>query len=148
MFDAVSQQIAHELGDLLDRLVGIIGQDEAVDVLQTRIEARGRLLAGQLLGEDEKLDGQTVIDLANALFPAGEPPVGWWRTPLGRAVATSVGHPSAEAVPHSVAGAMLGITRQGVGDLVARHKLDRHPDGGVAVASIRARLRDAGATAS
>jgi hypothetical protein len=35
---------------------------------------------------------------------------------------------------------MLGITRQGVHDLLNRGKLTRHADGGVTVASIRARL--------
>jgi len=38
-----------------------------------------------------------------------------------------------------VAGAMLGVTRQGVHDLVTRGKLARHPDGGVTVDSVRAR---------
>jgi hypothetical protein len=38
-----------------------------------------------------------------------------------------------------VAGAMLGVTRQGVHDLVSRGKLDRHPDGGVTTDSVRAR---------
>jgi hypothetical protein len=35
---------------------------------------------------------------------------------------------------------MLGMTRQGVHDLVTRGKLARHPDGGVTVDSVRARL--------
>jgi hypothetical protein len=35
---------------------------------------------------------------------------------------------------------MLGITRQGVHDLVTRGKLARHPDGGVKPESVRARL--------
>jgi hypothetical protein len=35
---------------------------------------------------------------------------------------------------------MLGMTRQGVHDLVSRGKLDRHPDGGVTTDSVRARL--------
>jgi hypothetical protein len=53
------------------------------------------------------------------------------------------GHPSAQAVSYSVAGAMLGVTRQGVHDLVTRGKLARHPDGGVTVDSVRARLHRA-----
>ncbi|MGW1678342.1 hypothetical protein [Saccharopolyspora sp. NPDC002376] len=44
------------------------------------------------------------------------------------------------SVSFSTAGAILGITRQGVHDLVSRGKLDRHPDGGVRTTSIRARL--------
>jgi hypothetical protein len=51
-----------------------------------------------------------------------------------------VGHPGADAVSYATAGAMLGITRQGVHDLVQRGKLLRHPDGGVVPASVRARF--------
>jgi DNA-binding GntR family transcriptional regulator len=39
---------------------------------------------------------------------------------------------------------MLGITRQGVHDLVNRGKLQRDPGGGVLVSSIRDRLRGMG----
>ena len=39
------------------------------------------------------------------------------------------------------AGAMLGISRQGVHDLVRRGRLPRHPDGGVPSAAVRDRLR-------
>jgi hypothetical protein len=35
---------------------------------------------------------------------------------------------------------MLGVTRQAVHDLIQRGKLDRHPDGGVRVSSVRSRL--------
>lgn len=79
----------------------------------------------------------------SALYPGDEPfdpPAGWWGTPLGRAVAQRAGHPAAAAVPVSVAAAMLGITRQGVHDLVRRRKLDRDPDGAITTASIQARL--------
>jgi len=43
-------------------------------------------------------------------------------------------------VSYAVAGAMLGVTRQGVHDLVTRGKLARHPSGGVLTASVRDRL--------
>jgi len=39
---------------------------------------------------------------------------------------------------------MLGLTREGVHDLVVRGKLDRHPDGGVNVDSVRVRLTQKG----
>lgn len=57
-----------------------------------------------------------------------------------RAAARRAGHPSAAAVPVSVAAAMLGITRQGVHDLIRRRKLDRDEDGVVTTASVQARL--------
>lgn len=67
------------------------------------------------------------------------PPAAWWGTPLGQVTLRRIGHPSARTVPYSMAGAMLGITRQGVHDLVARRKLERGPEGGVTVESVRAR---------
>ncbi|MEU4513870.1 hypothetical protein AB0G05_30590 [Nonomuraea wenchangensis] len=45
-----------------------------------------------------------------------------------------------KAVSYAVAGAMLGITRQGVHGLVTRGKLDRHESGGVATDSVRRRI--------
>lgn len=57
-----------------------------------------------------------------------------------RAAARRAGHPSAAAVPVSVTAAMLGITRQGVHDLIRRRKLDRDEDGVVTTASVQARL--------
>jgi hypothetical protein len=60
---------------------------------------------------------------------------------MGQVTARRVGHPTAAHVPYPVAGAMLGISRQGVHDLISRGKLARHADGGVIPASIRDRLR-------
>jgi hypothetical protein len=57
-------------------------------------------------------------------------------------VARRVGHPTTEGLSYAAAGAMLGITRQGVQDLVRRGKLARHTDGGVLATSVRDRLRD------
>jgi hypothetical protein len=95
-----------------------------------------------LLGDDDQAAASTAIRLVAALYPGDtpfDPPPEWWRTPLGQVVLRRVGHPSAQAVSYSVAGAMLGVTRQGVHDLVTRGKLARHPDGGVTVDSVRAR---------
>ncbi|HMH94663.1 MAG TPA: hypothetical protein VK586_26710 [Streptosporangiaceae bacterium] len=41
---------------------------------------------------------------------------------------------------YAVAGAMLGVTRQGVHDLVTRGKLARHPGGRVLTAGVRDRI--------
>jgi hypothetical protein len=78
------------------------------------------------------------------LYPADtafDPPADWWATPFGQVVARRVGHPTTEGLSYAAAGAMLGITRQGVHDLVRRGKLARHPDGGVCATSVRDRLR-------
>jgi hypothetical protein len=95
------------------------------------------------LGDDDQAAAHTAIRIVSALYPSDtpfDPPAQWWRTPLGQVVLCRAGHPSAQAVSYSAAGAMLGMTRQGVHDLVTRGKLARHPDGGVTVDSVRARL--------
>lgn len=110
--------------------------------------ASSRAWAAELLGDDDQVAARTAIRIVAALYPGDtpfDPPAEWWRTPLGQVVLRRAGHPSAEAVSYSVAGAMLGMTRQGVHDLVTRGKLARHPDGGVTVESVRARL-DRGTT--
>jgi hypothetical protein len=113
----------------------------AVDRQLVRGEAD--MWAAQLLGPDGALATGVAARLVGVLYPGDEPfdpPESWWATPLGRVIARRVGFPGREHVSFAVAGAMLGITRQGVHDLVNRDKLRRHPDGGVTVASVRARL--------
>ena len=128
---------------LLDPLEILLGDGSAVGGPRQRVRAGAGGWAARLLGGDERAAAETAGRLIGALYPGDgpfDPPAGWWRTPLGQAVARRVGHPGAEAVSYVVAAAMLGMTRQGVHDLAARGKLDRHPEGGVTTASIRARL--------
>lgn len=141
-----------ELAEQLTRLIGIrlldpleilLEDAETAGALQDMCGARAGVWAARLLGDDDQVAALTAARLIAALYPgdaAFEPPAEWWRTPFGAVVAHRLGHPSTEAVSYAVAGAMLGITRQGVHDLVTRDKLARHPDGGVVVASVRARL--------
>lgn len=119
------------------------------DLCGIRSVAAGRAgaLAEDLLGEDDQVAAMTAIRLVAALYPGDgpfDPPASWWLTPLGRITARRAGHPGADAVSYAVAGAMLGVTRQGVHDLVSRGKLARHPDGGVTVRSVRDRLGQRG----
>jgi hypothetical protein len=114
-----------------------------LDRLRERVRIDAEMWAAQLLGADDVLAQQVVIRMVTVLYPGDtpfDPPESWWATPLGRVAAWRAGHPARDHVSFSVAGAMLGITRQGVHDLVNRDKLRRHPDGGVTVASVRARL--------
>lgn len=111
--------------------------------LRDLLEVNSRAWAEVLCGEDDRAAALLAIRLVSALYPGDtpfDPPAAWWSTPLGLAVARRAGHPAAAAVPVSVTAAMLGITRQGVHDLVRRHKLDRDPDGAITTASIQARL--------
>lgn len=129
---------------LLDPLEILLDGAEPVTDARTQVRRRATEWAEVLLNGDDAAAIGTVIRLTATLYPSDgpfDPPADWWRTPMGQVVALRVGHPTATAVSYPVAGAMLGITRQGVHDLLSRGKLTRHPDGGVLPESIRDRLR-------
>ena len=116
---------------------------DLLDLLRRRAAELARGWAEQLLGPDDGEAKHVLARLIGALYPGDrpfDPPPDWWRTPLGKVTGRRLGHPSVQAVSSTVAGAMLGITRQGVHDLIRRGKLTRHPDGGVTVESVRERL--------
>lgn len=134
---------------LLDPLEILTQDPGLVRPLRERLRADAEMWAARLLGPDDRQARHTGARLISAFCPGDAPfemPVAWWRTPLGRAIARRMGHPSADVVSYPVAAAMLGITRQGVHDLVRRGKLDRAADapgtrsGGVTTASVHARL--------
>ncbi|MFD7652890.1 hypothetical protein ACFV4N_02785 [Actinosynnema sp. NPDC059797] len=136
--DQIATVIRTRLLDPLEILFDDVGD------LPDRVDAVAERMAATLLGEDEVDARYAIARLVGALYPGDapfDPPADWWRTPLGRVVARRMGHPAAQAVSYSVAGAMLGVTKQGVHDLVRRGKLTKDPDGGgVTVASVMARL--------
>ena len=129
---------------LLDPLEILLEGDDAVAALRRLVRLKASRWADQMCDGDDATAAGAAIRLIATLYPgdrAFDPPVEWWRTPLGAVVAQRVGHPAAESVSYATAGAMLGITRQGVHDLVRRGRLPRHPDGGVPSAAVRDRLR-------
>ncbi|MFI7454182.1 hypothetical protein ACIBQX_42290 [Nonomuraea sp. NPDC049714] len=143
--------VTSRLLDPLDILLSddVTAADPGIEAMRRRVRQDADAWAAELLGPDQARATHRGARLVAVLYPgdaAFDPPADWWRTPLGRAIARRVGHPSAERVSYAVAGAMLGITRQGVHDLVRRGKLHAHPDGGVSTPSIRERLdtRDPG----
>jgi hypothetical protein len=141
--ELTSQLVALVENRLLDPLEILLESHSDLVRVRSRVVQQAGAWARQLLGEDEMLCQRTVIRLVITLFPGDgpfDPPTDWWRTPFGRVMARRVGHPGAKAVSYSVAGAMLGITRQGAHDLVARGKLRRHENGGVATSSVRDRI--------
>ncbi|MGP4019036.1 hypothetical protein [Saccharopolyspora sp. 5N708] len=148
MSRAEEQELADDLRRLvtirlLDPLSILLESEAATASLQRRVERDAAKWAARLLGPDHQAAVHTGARLLAALYPDDgpfDPPEAWWRTPLGQIVVRRIGHPGTDHVSLSTAGAMLGITRQGVHDLVSRNKLARHPDGGVSTASIRARL--------
>ena len=143
--DELVEQITRLLDiRLIDPLELLLDGDDVVAALRTLVRVRAGRWADELLhGGDDEAVGRAAR-LISTLYPddrAFDPPADWWRTPLGRTMARRVGHPSAASVSYATAGAMLGISRQGVHDLVRRGRLPRHPDGGVPSAAIRDRLR-------
>ncbi|GAA3139802.1 hypothetical protein [Nonomuraea roseoviolacea] len=119
------------------------GDGDPVGLVRERLRIESEVWAAQLLGPDQRTAVHAAARLIAALYPGDgpfDPPDAWWGTAFGRAVARRAGHPGRDAVPFATAGAMLGITRQGVHDLVKRGKLDRHPDGGVTTRSVQERL--------
>ncbi|WP_052848158.1 hypothetical protein [Streptomyces avicenniae] len=142
--ELAAELVALVRGRLLDPLEILLEEDpEELDVLRARVGTRARVWAARLLGDDSRAAAFTAMRLIGALYPGDgpfDPPAHWWGTALGRVVARRVGYPGVESVSLAVAGAMLGVTRQGVHDLVRRGKLDRHASGGVTTASVRARL--------
>ncbi|MBG6066308.1 hypothetical protein [Micromonospora ureilytica] len=128
---------------LLDPLEILVDGDDAIDPLRAVIRDRARSWATAIVSGDDRAAVSVVMRAIATLYPGDgpfNPPLDWWRSPFGQAVARRVGHPTAESVSYAVAGAMLGITRQGVHDLASRDKLARHPEGGVRSASVRDRL--------
>ncbi|MFC0506745.1 hypothetical protein [Micromonospora costi] len=132
---------------LLDPLEILLDGHDAVDPLRDVIRARARSWAAVMVDGDDRAAVGAIMRVMATLYPGDgpfDPPLDWWRSPLGQVVARRVGHPAAEKVSYAVAGAMLGITRQGVHDLASRGKLARHPEGGVLTASVRDRLLQEG----
>lgn len=145
LVDDVERQIADELDRALAGPVSSLMGMDLGEMVRRRLGERARMLAGQLSQDtDDRLAAETVIDLMGCLWPHMSPEecgqADWWRTPLGRLCARSLGRDDAEAVTRHVAAAMLGVSPGTVAQLVARGSLDRHPDGGITRASVMARL--------
>jgi hypothetical protein len=128
---------------LIDPLDLLLDGHDSLRAIRTAISSRAGIWAHRLLHGTDTEAAQLIARFVASLYPSDRefsPPADWWQTPLGRIVLWRVGHPGSDAVSYATAGAMLGITRQGVHDLVQRGKLLRHPDGGVVAASVRARF--------
>lgn len=141
----VDDLVRRTTGRLVDPLEILLDDPPLLGPIHDRVRGDAEMWAAQLLGSDDALATATAARLIGALYPghpgdeAFDPPASWWASPFGRVVLRRIGHPARERVSYAAAGAMLGITRQGVHDLIARGKLRRHPDGGVTTASVRDR---------
>ena len=130
---------------LLDPLEILLDDARPAEAVRVLLQRRVTEWAETLHDGDEAAAVAVIARLIGTLYPddhAFAPPADWWRSPLGQIVVRRVGHPYAVSVSYATAGAMLGISRQGVHDLVRRGRLPRHPDGGVPVSAVRDRLRN------
>lgn len=140
----VTDQLRDELCSLCRDLASVV-DPAAGDHWQRWIDRRARRIAWCAFFSPHRRQAQgAVASLMAVLWPHGAPEaVGradWWRTPLGHACARTLSRADTAEVTHSVAAAMLGVTRGTIAQLIARGTLDRHPNGGVRRASVLKRI--------
>lgn len=136
------EALAHLTEELRDRMYPIAALDQPDAIIHVESEAAriAQRTIDPLMASDDKIAGDTVDAVMAALWPVSDPDHDWWRTPTGRICARSIGHQTTDAVTHSIAGAILGINPKSIGQMVNRGHLERHPDGGVTLASVLLRL--------
>jgi hypothetical protein len=125
------------IADLLGRRAYALGSalDDPGLIMRDTTPAAQRLAVGVLAGERDA--AAAVLELA---WPDGEPPATWWSTPLG--AATALATAENDRVDIDRAAAVLGVPTVTIADDLDAGRLDRHPDGGATVASLRARMID------
>lgn len=115
----------------MDPVAAQIHTEVALITKESAVAVAGWLAAGTVAADD-------LAALAR------RKPWEWWDTPLGRAV-WEAGHSPAH-VTYAVAGRLLGVTRQRVGQLVADGRLAIGPAGGVDARSLRRLLANRAAS--
>ncbi|MDO9443673.1 MAG: hypothetical protein Q7T73_22555 [Beijerinckiaceae bacterium] len=127
--------IALAIADLLGRRAYALGTalDDPRLIMRDTTAAAKRLAAGVLAGERD--EAAAVLELA---WPDGDPPSTWWSSPLG--AATALATAEHDRVDVDLAAAVLGVSSEVIADDFAAGRLDRHPDGGATLASMRARV--------
>lgn len=132
-----ADQLSDELGILAAAVGALLGTD-LVTLLSDRASQAAPHLVADLI--DGPHGDEVAADLLAFLWPHGDPDLSWWRTPLGMAVAPHWAAHQDRGWTHAQAAEVLGVIRGTVAQLVARGDLARHPDGGVQVAGVIARL--------
>lgn len=131
-------QIADLLTDTAQRVATLTRRP---DIARVDTDAAATLITTVLTGNDDNSRADTAADLYAIVCGAHpEPPPEWWATPLGRAIATSIGRDDSDAVSAAIAGQMLGVSRTQIYRLADDGLLDRHPDGGITRTSVMSRL--------
>lgn len=130
-------QLADELGSLAARIGAVLGID-----LHLAIDQRARDRAAWLVAEmiDGEHPDEIAADLLALLWP-DDPPLDWWRTPLGLLVApTTAREGDAPGWSRSETAAVLGVSPGTVAQLVARGTLEPAPGGGIGRRAVLTRL--------
>lgn len=137
MSDQAVAQLRDELDSLAARIGAVLG-----GAVQLAITQRTNERAGWLVGElaDGDLPDETAADLLALLYP-DDPPLNWWRTPLGLLIAPTAARESdATGWSRAEAAAVLGKTPGTISQLIARGTLEQLDNGAVSRAAVLARL--------
>ncbi len=130
-------QLIDELEAATLPLAGLLGVD-LQPLLSTRIAEAAPRIVAEL--SDTAESHSVAADLLWTLHGEAGPPPQWWRSPLGRLCAAAVADSTAEAVTRAKAAEILGVTSGTIQQLLHRGTLDRHPDGGLLMSEVLARL--------
>lgn len=134
--DQAGAQLADELGGLAARIGAVLGTDLQLAATE-RAQARAHLLVAELADGDHP--DATSDDLLALLWP-DDPPLDWWRTPLGLLCAPTAAREDAPGWSRSEAAEVLGVSPGTVAQLVARGTLDPATGGGVGRRSVLTRV--------
>jgi hypothetical protein len=130
-------QLSDELGALAARIGAALGAD-----LQLAMTERAQARAGWLVAEMEsgRLPDETAADLLTLLWP-DDPPLDWWRTPLGILVApTAARETDVPGWSRAETAQVLGKSAGTVAQLTARGTLELAPDGRISRQAVLNRL--------
>src|SRR5437763_5701489 len=95
----LAEQVEQVIGiRLLDPLEILLDGHGAVEALREVVRVRAGSWAAVMRDGDDAAAVGLIIRIVSTLYPGDvvfDPPLDWWRTPLGQVVAHRVGHPTA-----------------------------------------------------
>lgn len=137
MSDQAAAQLRDELDALTTRIGAVLGTDMQL-MLTERARDRAAWLAAEL--DSGEHPDETAADLLALLWP-DDPPLDWWRTPLGLLIApTAAQEADAPGWKQAEVAAVLGVSVGTVAQLGHRGGLDRATDGRFSRRSVLTRL--------
>lgn len=130
-------QLRDELGGLAARIGAVLGTDMQLMLIERASDRAGWLTAELANGAEADA---TAADLLALLYP-DDPPLDWWRTPLGLLSApTAAQELDAPGWTRAEAAAVLGVSDGTVAQLGHRGDLERAADGRFSRRSVLTRL--------